>query len=81
MAIIGGLLAQNALMYLLKFGKPAEMLVYNGLINNFYVLELKMNPECTICCKSKEPVKQMNVNDIVEDKEMEELRRKLINMQ
>ena len=68
MSIIAGLLAQNTLMYMLKFGSVASNLFYSGLSNNFYTIEMKPNPECTVCNKihiSKEESKSENNIDLL----------------
>ena len=46
-AIIAGLLVQNALKYLLKFGKCSEVLAYNSIQDYFSSYSLKPNPSCS----------------------------------
>lgn len=46
MAIVAGLLVQNALKYLLEFGKVSPYLGYNALDDFFPTWSMKPNPEC-----------------------------------
>ena len=46
-AIIAGLLVQNALKYLLRFGKCSEVLAYNSIQDYFSSYSLKPNPSCS----------------------------------
>lgn len=45
--ITAGLLVQNALKYLLGFGKVSDYLGYNALEDFFPMISLKPNPTCT----------------------------------
>lgn len=47
MAIVSGMLVQNALKYLLDFGKVTPYLGYNALDDFFPTWSMKPNPECT----------------------------------
>lgn len=47
MAIVAGMLVQNALKYLLKFGKVSPYLGYNALDDFFPTWSMKPNPDCT----------------------------------
>lgn len=47
MAIVAGLLIQNALKYLLKFGKVTPYLGYNALEDFFPTWSMKPNPDCS----------------------------------
>jgi ubiquitin-like modifier-activating enzyme 5 len=47
MGIIAGLLVQNVLKYLLRFGQTSYYLGYNALSNFFPVAVLRPNAECT----------------------------------
>lgn len=47
MGIIAGLLVQNTLKYLLKFGEVTNYLGYNALNDFFPLMTLKPNPQCT----------------------------------
>eukprot|EP00667_Euglena_gracilis_P014274 EG_transcript_14769 len=47
MGIVAGLLAQNALKYLLGFGEVTRYLGYDALQDYFPTLPLKVNPHCT----------------------------------
>lgn len=46
MAIVAGMLVQNALKYLLEFGKVTPYLGYNALDDFFPTWSMKPNPEC-----------------------------------
>jgi ubiquitin-like modifier-activating enzyme 5 len=46
MGIIAGLLVQNTLKYLLKFGKVGHYLGYSSLTDFFPTMEIKPNPGC-----------------------------------
>lgn len=46
MAIVAGMLVQNALKYLLQFGKVSPYLGYNALDDFFPTWSMKPNPEC-----------------------------------
>uniref|UniRef100_A0A6G3MH41 Ubiquitin-like modifier-activating enzyme 5 n=1 Tax=Henneguya salminicola TaxID=69463 RepID=A0A6G3MH41_HENSL len=46
MSIISGILVQNALKYLLKFGQTSDYVGYNALHDYFHTLCCKPNPEC-----------------------------------
>lgn len=47
MAIVAGMLVQNALKYLLNFGKVTPYLGYNALEDFFPTWSMKPNPECS----------------------------------
>lgn len=47
MGIIAGLLAHNALKFLLGFGQVSEYVGYDSLRDHFPSVQLKPNPECT----------------------------------
>uniref|UniRef100_A0A0E0K056 Ubiquitin-like modifier-activating enzyme 5 n=1 Tax=Oryza punctata TaxID=4537 RepID=A0A0E0K056_ORYPU len=47
MGVIAGLLVQNALKYLLKFGQVSPYLGYNSLKDYFPTMEMKPNPQCS----------------------------------
>ena len=53
MGIIAAFLVQNALKYLLKFGKVSRYLGYNALLDFFPTMTLKPNEECadSFCVK------------------------------
>jgi len=46
MGIVAGVLAQNALKYLLDFGTVSSYLGYIALVDHFPTMQLKPNPEC-----------------------------------
>ncbi|KAG9509850.1 Ubiquitin-like modifier-activating enzyme 5, partial [Fragariocoptes setiger] len=68
MAIVAGLLVQNALKYLLHFGRVTLYLGYNALEDYFPTWSMKPNPNCTdkFCCDRQrdhnERQKLMNSN-------------------
>ncbi|XP_074557557.1 ubiquitin-like modifier-activating enzyme 5 [Curcuma longa] len=47
MGVVAGLLVQNALKYLLKFGNVSPYLGYNSLKDFFPTMEMKPNPQCS----------------------------------
>ncbi|XP_078432900.1 NAD(P)-binding Rossmann-fold superfamily protein [Wolffia australiana] len=47
MGVVAGLLVQNALKYLLKFGKVSPYLGYNSLQDFFPTMDMKPNPQCS----------------------------------
>ncbi|XAR67896.1 Sulfur carrier protein ThiS adenylyltransferase [Bertholletia excelsa] len=47
MGVVAGLLVQNTLKYLLKFGNVSPYLGYNALKDYFPTMEMKPNPQCS----------------------------------
>ncbi|KAL6547629.1 hypothetical protein OROHE_009334 [Orobanche hederae] len=47
MGVVAGLLVQNTLKYLLKFGSVTHYLGYNALKDYFPTMEMKPNPQCS----------------------------------
>ncbi|KAF5957305.1 hypothetical protein HYC85_004530 [Camellia sinensis] len=47
MGVVAGLLVQNTLKYLLKFGYVSPYLGYNALKDYFPTMEMKPNPQCS----------------------------------
>ncbi|KAL2932812.1 Ubiquitin-like modifier-activating enzyme 5 [Bienertia sinuspersici] len=47
MGVVAGLLVQNTLKYLLKFGQVSRYLGYNALKDYFPTMEMKPNPQCS----------------------------------
>ncbi|GFZ07894.1 NAD(P)-binding Rossmann-fold superfamily protein [Actinidia rufa] len=47
MGVVAGLLVQNTLKYLLKFGHVSPYLGYNALKDFFPTMEMKPNPQCS----------------------------------
>lgn len=47
MGVVAGLLVQNTLKYLLKFGQVTPYLGYNALKDYFPTMEMKPNPQCS----------------------------------
>ncbi|KAL3506921.1 hypothetical protein ACH5RR_032303 [Cinchona calisaya] len=56
MGVVAGLLVQNTLKYLLKFGQVTSYLGYNALKDYFPTMEMKPNPQCSnsACLKRQE---------------------------
>ncbi|MCD7451098.1 hypothetical protein HAX54_009546 [Datura stramonium] len=50
MGVVAGLLVQNTLKYLLKFGQVSRYLGYNALKDYFPTMEMKPNPQCSAAC-------------------------------
>ncbi|KAI0530762.1 hypothetical protein KFK09_000310 [Dendrobium nobile] len=47
MGVVAGLLVQNALKFLLKFGEVSPYLGYNSLKDYFPTMEMRPNPQCS----------------------------------
>lgn len=47
MGVVAGLLVQNTLKYLLKFGQVSPYLGYNALKDYFPTMEMRPNPQCS----------------------------------
>ncbi|KAL1812387.1 hypothetical protein ACET3Z_022452 [Daucus carota] len=47
MGVVAGLLVQNTLKYLLKFGQVSPYLGYNALKDYFPTMQMKPNPQCS----------------------------------
>lgn len=47
MGVVAGLLVQNTLKYLLKFGQVSPYLGYNSLKDYFPTMEMRPNPQCS----------------------------------
>ena len=62
MGIVAGLLVQNALKYLLKFGKVTYYLGYNALEDFFPTMSMKPNPNCddSYCRKRQKEYQENN---------------------
>ncbi|KAM7273452.1 hypothetical protein ACFE04_028116 [Oxalis oulophora] len=55
MGVVAGLLVQNALKFLLKFGNVSPYLGYNSLKDFFPTMEMKPNPQCSnIACLDRQ---------------------------
>ena len=64
-AIIAGLLVQNALKYLLRFGKCSEVLSYNSIQDYFSTYSLKPNPTCSAkYCVQRQEERDTGVNEL-----------------
>ena len=59
-AIIAGLLVQNALKYLLRFGECTKVLAYNSIQDFFSSYTLKPNPSCSskLCLQRQQEIIQ-----------------------
>lgn len=64
MGIVAGVLAQNALKYLLDFGTVSSYLGYIALVDHFPTMQLKPNPECVSywCRKQQQLVETRRAN-------------------
>lgn len=55
MGVVAGLLVQNTLKYLLKFGQVSPYLGYNSLKDFFPTMEMKPNPQCSnVACLERQ---------------------------
>lgn len=55
MGVVAGLLVQNTLKYLLKFGYVSPYLGYNALKDYFPTMEMKPNPQCSnVACLERQ---------------------------
>ncbi|KAI3453975.1 hypothetical protein Pfo_010638 [Paulownia fortunei] len=55
MGVVAGLLVQNTLKYLLKFGNVTPYLGYNALKDYFPTMEMKPNPQCSnVACLERQ---------------------------
>ncbi|XP_057972381.1 ubiquitin-like modifier-activating enzyme 5 [Malania oleifera] len=55
MGVVAGLLVQNTLKFLLKFGRVSPYLGYNALKDYFPTMEMKPNPQCSnISCVERQ---------------------------
>lgn len=79
MGVIAGLLVQNTLKYLLKFGSTANYLGYSALMDFFPTMSLKPNPSCNDSyCKirqnefSSKPKPVTEIKKVEEDKPLHE---------
>lgn len=79
MGIIAGFLVQNALKFLLKFGKVSHYLGYNAMEDFFPTMILRPNPNCNDAyCKQRQkeylamPKIQQKQTVIIEEKPVHE---------
>ncbi|KAJ4814762.1 Ubiquitin-like modifier-activating enzyme 5 [Rhynchospora pubera] len=66
MGVVAGLLVQNALKYMLKFGQVSPYLGYNSLKDFFPTMEMRPNPQCSnaVCVdRQKEYMKSKPARD------------------
>lgn len=55
MGVVAGLLVQNTLKFLLKFGNVSPYLGYNSLKDYFPTMEMKPNPQCSnLACQERQ---------------------------
>ncbi|KAJ6847931.1 ubiquitin-like modifier-activating enzyme 5 [Iris pallida] len=74
MGVVAGLLVQNTLKYLLKFGYVSPYLGYNSLKDFFPTMEMRPNPQCSnLACleRQKEYIKAKPARDAVAKAKME----------
>ncbi|XP_057971667.1 ubiquitin-like modifier-activating enzyme 5 [Malania oleifera] len=74
MGVVAGLLVQNTLKFLLKFGKVSPYLGYNALKDYFPTMEMKPNPQCSnVSCleRQKEYILAKPARDAEEKGKME----------
>lgn len=71
MAIVAGMLVQNALKYLLGFGKVTPYLGYNALEDFFPTWSMKPNPECNdkFCRQRQKEFVPLVVQPVEQEKE------------
>lgn len=79
MGIVAGFLVQNALKFLLKFGKVSHYLGYNAMEDFFPTMTLKPNPNCDDAhCKQRQkeylaiPKIQQKQTAVIEEKPVHE---------
>ncbi|GAM21570.1 hypothetical protein SAMD00019534_047450, partial [Acytostelium subglobosum LB1] len=78
MGIVAGMLVQNSLKYLLKFGEASNLLGYNALQDYFPKDTMRPNPECVnnYCIKHQEAYKEYLKNKPAEEvKPVEEVKK------
>uniref|UniRef100_A0A8D8HAF4 Ubiquitin-like modifier-activating enzyme 5 n=1 Tax=Culex pipiens TaxID=7175 RepID=A0A8D8HAF4_CULPI len=74
MGIVAGMLVQNTLKYLLKFGTVSDYLGYNALIDFFPKMSLKPNPTCDdrFCVLRQQEFAAKPKEEIIEEVQQEE---------
>ncbi|KAK7068479.1 Ubiquitin-like modifier-activating enzyme 5 [Halocaridina rubra] len=74
MGIVAGMLVQNVLKYLLKFGQVSYYLGYNALVDFFPTMMMRPNPHCddTWCRKRQAEYAERKASQPVEKKEEKE---------
>ena len=83
LAIISSLQVQQALKFLLNFGKIPDFISYNGITDDFTTVKLQRDEYCYACGSNSEPdtkldkinVSQSNVSSLI--KELERTEKKL----
>uniref|UniRef100_A0A672J7B9 Ubiquitin-like modifier-activating enzyme 5 n=1 Tax=Salarias fasciatus TaxID=181472 RepID=A0A672J7B9_SALFA len=83
MGVVAGLLVQNVLKYLLKFGTVSYYLGYNAMQDFFPSMSMKANPQCNDRhCRRQQEEFQVRLHDTVEDTEqsLEELMAQMSKM-
>lgn len=74
MGVVAGLLVQNALKYLLRFGQVSPYLGYNSLKDYFPTMEMRPNPQCSnLACieRQKEYIQTKPARDAAAKTKME----------
>ena len=81
MAIVAGLLVQNALKLLLEFGEPSHYLGYNALVDFFPKTPVKPNPECDEfhCVKRQKAAAEILAQQLKEHKEPEKVEEEIVH--
>jgi len=76
MGIVAGMLVQNTLKYLLKFGKVSHYLGYNALEDFFPIMAMKPNPQCDdrhcVRCQAEYQKREAEKPKVVEEEVKEE---------
>uniref|UniRef100_A0A669DWN1 Ubiquitin-like modifier-activating enzyme 5 n=1 Tax=Oreochromis niloticus TaxID=8128 RepID=A0A669DWN1_ORENI len=72
MGVVAGLLVQNVLKYLLKFGTVSYYLGYNAMQDFFPAMAMKANPQCNDrhCRRQQEEYKRPKVEVVQEEEEV-----------
>lgn len=78
MGMVAGMLVQNSLKYLLKFGRVTPYLGYSALTDFFPTMDILPNPGCSnsLCCKRQKEYQERKAaegpEEEVEEEEVEE---------
>lgn len=74
MGMVAGMLVQNTLKYLLKFGRVTPYLGYSALTDFFPTMDILPNPGCSnsLCCRRQKEYQERKTNEAPEVEEEEE---------
>lgn len=74
MGMVAGMLVQNTLKYLLKFGRVTPYLGYSALTDFFPTMDILPNPGCSnsLCCRRQKEYQERKANEAPEVEEEEE---------